>query len=154
MHLGRCLAALALCAPAWGRAASAAPAGAADIQTTPLQPAAEVVDPIIPLHIPGYELRILDRRKPVRFNVAGVWAESTLPIFIYVPTGDPGRAAGFLRKAYDGLLKLGLEPEWTAEELRAVLTNLDAAIRALEPGPEASPTADKAAQTGPQPSAK
>ena len=101
----------------------------------------------MPLRIPGYELRVLDRRKPIRFNVSGIWTESSLPIFVYVPTGDPGRAAGLLRRAYDGLLKLGLEPVWTAAELKAVLTDLDAAIRALEPDKSeaAQKTSDKAA---------
>jgi len=156
MHLRRCLAAIALCATAWGRASPAAAPGTAEIQSTPLPPAADVADSVIPLRIPGYELRVLDRRKPVRFNVGGVWAESTLPIFVYVPTGDSGRADGFLRQAYDGLLKLGLKPEWTGAELRAVLANLDSAIRALEPeGPEAAPNAaDKAAKAGPQPAAR
>ena len=110
---------------------------------------------MLPLRIPGYELRVLDRRKPVLFNVAGTRAESTLPIFVYVPTSDPGRAAGLLRQAYDGLLKLGLKPEWTAAELQAVLANLDAAIHALETDDLAALTAeDKAAQAASQPGAR
>jgi hypothetical protein len=140
--------------PAWGRA-SPDRSGAADIQSTPLSSAPDAAEAVIPLRIPGYELRVLDRRKPVRFNVAGVWAESALPIFVYVPTGDPGRAAGFLRQGYDGLLKLGLKPEWTAAELQAVLANLDAAIRALEADdPEAAKAPDKAVPAGPQPAAR
>ncbi len=137
----------------FGLASPSPAAGLAGIQASPLPPSAEVPDPVIPLRLPGYELRVLDRRKPIRFNVAGVWAESTLPVFVYLPTGDPMRAAGLLRQAYDDLLKLGLKPEWTAAELKSVLTNLDAAIRALEPGnTEAAPKApDKAAQAAPQP---
>ena len=133
----------------FGLASPSPAAGLAGIQASPLPPSAEVPDPVIPLRLPGYELRVLDRRKPIRFNVAGVWAESTLPVFVYLPTGDPMRAAGLLRQAYDDLLKLGLKPECTAAELKSVLTNLDAAIRALEPGTPKAP--DKAAQAEPQP---
>ena len=153
MHLGRYLAGIALCAPVFEPASASPQAEPADIQASPLAAPVDVSDPVMPLRIPGYELRVLDRRKPIRFNVSGVWAESDLPIFVYVPTGDPGRAAGLLRQAYDGLMKLGLEPEWTAAELKAVLTNLDAAIRALEPDRTGSApnTAAKAAGAAPPP---
>jgi hypothetical protein len=125
------------------------------MHSAPLSSAPGAADPVLPLRIPGYELRVLDRRKPVLFNVAGTRAESTLPIFVYVPTSDPGRAAGLLRQAYDGLLKLGLKPEWTAAELQAVLANLDAAIHALETDDLAALTAeDKAAQAASQPGAR
>jgi hypothetical protein len=153
VHLGRYFAAIALCMPVSEPAFASPPAGPADLQAPLLVPAAGISDPVLPLSIPGYELRVLDRRKPIRFNVSGVWAESSLPVFIYVPAGDPGRAAGLLRQAYDGLLKLGLEPEWTAAELKAVLADLDAAIRALEPDkPAPAPKAGKEiAQAAPPP---
>jgi hypothetical protein len=125
------------------------------MHSEPLSSAPNAADPVIPLRIPGYELRVLDRGKPVLFSVAGVRAESTLPIFVYVPTSDPGRADGLLRQAYDGLLKLGLKPEWTASELKAVVANLDAAIHALEADDPAAPTAEnKAAQAASQPGAR
>jgi hypothetical protein len=149
MQVAQTFVAIAFCAWTCVPARAAAPARAADIQATPLPPAADIADPAIPLRIPGYELRVLDRRKPVRFHVAGVWAESTLPIFVYVPTGDPGHAAGFLRHAYDALLKLALKPEWTAAELQAVLTDLDSALRAFE---EDNP--ETAARAGSRPAAR
>ena len=155
MHLGRILAATVFCAPACGPASASAPAPAGEMHSTPLSSAPGPADPVIPLRIPGYELRVLDRGKPVLFNVAGVRAESTLPIFVYVPTSDPGRAAGLLRQAYDGLRRLGLKPEWTAAELQAVLANLDAAIHALEADNPAAPTAeDRGAQAALQPGAR
>jgi hypothetical protein len=145
------LAGIAICAPALEPASASPPERPAGLQASTLASSADVSDPVMPLRIPGYELRVLDRRKPIRFNVSGVWVESALPIFVYVPAGDPGRAAGLLRQAYDGLLKLGLKPEWTPAELKAVLTNLDAAIRALEPDKaESAPnTGEKAAQAAP-----
>ena len=132
VNLTRTLLALALAAPGLGPAASPDPA--AEVQATPLK-AADIPDPAVPLRIPGYELRVLERKKPVRFNVAGVWAESALPLFIYVPTADPVRASGLVREAHDSLLKLGQKPEWTADDLRGVLTTLDAAIGALAADP-------------------
>ena len=148
VHLGRYLAGIALCMRVAEPASASPPAGPADLHASPLPPSPDISDPVMPLRIPGYELRVLDRRKPIRFNVSGVWVESALPIFVYVPAGDPGRAAGLLRHAYDGLLKLALEPEWTATEFKAILTDLDAAIRAFEPDKaESAPkTREKAAQ--------
>jgi hypothetical protein len=116
--------------------------------TTALPPEAAVGASIAPLKIPGYELRVLDRKKPVRFNVGGVWAESSLPIFIYMPTNDLGLAAGLLRKAHEQLQELTRKPEWTADELQGVLTNLDAASRAIDDGAPPTPSGSAAKAKG------
>ena len=103
-------------------------------ESKPVPPAAlgKIDDPVLPLIIPGYELRVLDRRKPVRFQVGDSQTEAALPIFIYYPTGDRAGALKRVREAYDGLMRLGGKPEWTADELRQVLADLDAALRLLE----------------------
>lgn len=99
-----------------------------------------VEDPALPLALPGYELRVLDRRKTVKFRIGDAQGEAALPIFIYYPTGDLAAATGSLREAYDSLQQLGKKPEWTAEELRQVLANLDQALRQLErPAPPSAP---------------
>ena len=114
-------------------ACSAAAGDPALPPSTALAAAETGADPALPSRIPGYELRVLDRRKPLRFEVAGVPAETSLPIFIYFPTADPGRAAGLVRQAYDDLQALARKPEWTAAELHAVLSGLDSALRLLDP---------------------
>lgn len=112
-------------------AASCAWASPADGPQTP-RALGPVDDPVLPLKIPGYELRVLDRKKPVVLMVGGERVEGSLPIFIYFPTADRPALLAPLRRAYDGLLTLGRKPEWTGAELRQVLQDLDQALRLLE----------------------
>lgn len=98
----------------------------------------KVDDPVLPLKISGYELRVLDRRKPIVFQVGESKVEASLPIFIYIPTAGCDAAGGPLRRAYAELQQLGRKPEWTAYELRQVLADLDVGLRNLE-GPAAPP---------------
>ena len=51
-------------------------------------PAAEV--PVLPLSIPGYELRVLDVKKPVVFNVAGLPVEGAPADLRLHPCPQPG----------------------------------------------------------------
>jgi hypothetical protein len=87
--------------------------------------------PVLPLSIPGYELRVLDVRKPVVFNVNGAQVEGSIPVFVYYPAASQAQAATLLRQASDDLAKLGQKPEWTGEELRQVVAKLDAALGLL-----------------------
>jgi len=112
-------------------AASCAWASSADDIHTP-QALGPVGDPVFPLKIPGYELRVLDRKKPIVLGVGGERVEGSLPIFIYLPTADRPALLAPLRRAYDGLLALGRKPEWTGAELHQVLQDLDEALRLLE----------------------
>lgn len=91
--------------------------------------------PLLPLAIPGYELRVLDVRKPALFNVNGSQVEGSLPVFVYYPAASQAQVASLLRQADDELLKLGQKPEWTGEELGQVLSKLDAAIGLLKAKP-------------------
>jgi len=99
--------------------------------TTAGKPVAADV-PILPLSIPGYELRVLDVRKPVVFNINGSSVEGSLPVFVYYPTPSQAQAESLLRHASDDLTRLGQKPEWTGEELRQVVSELDAAIGLLQ----------------------
>jgi hypothetical protein len=95
----------------------------------PEKPPAEV--PELPLAIPGYELRVLDVKKPVVFNVDGSQVEGALPIFVYYPGPARAQAADLVKQAHDDLIKLGGKPEWTGEELKQVIGNLEAALGLL-----------------------
>jgi hypothetical protein len=96
-------------------------------------PAAGV--PVLPLSIPGYELRVLDVRKPVLFEVNGSQVEGSIPVFVYYPAASQAQAVNLLRQASDELAKLGEKPEWTGEELRQVISKLDAAAGLLAKKP-------------------
>ena len=91
-------------------------------------------DPALPARIPGFELRVLDLRKDVLFNVNGSWVQASVPVFFYYPTAAPYRALAIelLRQAYGDVLKLGQQPEWTAAQLHQVIVNLDASLSLLE----------------------
>jgi hypothetical protein len=88
-------------------------------------------DLLLPLKIPGYELRTLDVRKPVLFNVNGTWVQASLPIFFYAPSPVPPQAGPVLRRVYDELLRLGQKPEWTAAELQGLIDSVDTALGLL-----------------------
>ena len=107
------------------RAASLGPCDQADRRRSP------------PSKIPGYELRTLDRRKDVLFNVDGSWVRASVPVFVYFPTDSKTRTDGLahVREVYQSLLNLGRKPDWTAAELQSVIANLDASIRLLEQSP-------------------
>jgi hypothetical protein len=81
---------------------------------------------------PGYELRVLDARKPVRFRIDGNWVEGELPVFIYYPIAEPERALVSLREADAELDLMARKPEWTAEEVRRLIAHLQSAIASLE----------------------
>lgn len=120
-------------------ASHAAEVSPAPTVPTPLPPAASKPpdEKVLPLKIPGYELRVLDVQKEVTFNVGGTWTRASLPVFIYVPeTGrERDRSLELLRKAYADLVALSRTREWSAADLQRVLVGLDGAIGALEKVP-------------------
>ena len=106
---------------------------------TPALPPIEgkgVDDNLLPLRLPGYELRVLDKRKKMLYNIKGSWVEASLPVYFYYPTepASKDKALQLLRKVYDDVLALGEKPQWTAAEFRNVLVSLDAALSILETG--------------------
>jgi hypothetical protein len=94
-------------------------------------------EPVLPLRIPGYELRSLDVRKPVVFEVAGGEVRVSLPIYLYYPTAcaDRREAVKLLRQAYGDMIRLGQREDWTAGDLRRILSTLDASLSLLERNP-------------------
>jgi hypothetical protein len=94
-------------------------------------------DPVLPLRIPGYELRSLDVRKPVVFEVAGSEVRVSLPIYVYYPAACTDRrdAVKLLREAYGEAVELGRRQEWSAADLRRILAALDESLTLLERNP-------------------
>lgn len=92
---------------------------------------------MLPLRIPGYELRTLDVRKPVVFDVAGGRVTVSLPIYLYYPTAfaDRSEATRLLQQAYGEAIRLGQQSQWSAEDLRRILSALDASLTLLERNP-------------------
>lgn len=112
----------------------------------PALPAIEgkgIDDNLLPLRLPGYELRVLDKRKKMLYNIKGQWVEASLPVYFYYPTepANKDRALQLLRKVYDDVLALGEKPQWTAAEFRNVLVSLDSALSLLEAGSADNKTA-------------
>ena len=94
-------------------------------------------DPALPAKIPGYELRVLDQRKEVMFNVDGRWVKAFVPVFFYYPTGahDRERVDQLLHAVYEDVVRLGQEPEWTPTEVQRLIVNLNTAIGMNEANP-------------------
>jgi hypothetical protein len=93
-------------------------------------------DQVLPPALPGYELRSLDVRKPVVFDVNGAQVRILLPIFVYCPTGVERReAVRLLRQAYEDASSLGRKSDWTAADLQGILRALDMSLDLLERHP-------------------
>lgn len=87
------------------------------------------LEPLLPLKIPGYELRVLDVPKPIVFLVGEAQVEASLPVFFYLPDSDQRHAVVLIQQAYDELSGLGRKEEWSGEELHRVLVQLEQALR-------------------------
>ena len=93
-----------------------------------------------PRDLPGYELRALERTKREIFQVGGAQVEVSVPLFVYCPIAGASPAARPLREAQAALSRLAAKPEWTADELRQVMSGLQQAARLLEvPAPPGHP---------------
>jgi len=102
-------------------------------------------DTLLPLKLPGYELRVLDVRKKLLYNIRGEWVQASLPVYFYYPTepSQKEKALGTLRKVYEQVLSLGEKPQWSASEFRNLIVNLDSAIVLLENSQKDAATATK-----------
>ena len=96
---------------------------------------------VLPPALAGYELRALDLRKRVRFQVGGSQVEVSVPLFAYCPAANGMQALRLLRAAQASLVKLAAKPEWTAEELRQVIAGLEQTAVLLEAPPPGQPVA-------------
>lgn len=104
------------------------PAPAASV--TAAKPETELA-PLLPLHLPGYDLRVLDIKKPLLFNVAGTWVEVSVPIFFYLATPAHDEGVKRLRQVAEDLRQLTRKPAWTSAELSRVQADLEAAAALL-----------------------
>ena len=98
-------------------------------------PAAPPVLPPPPAALSGYELRALDLRKHIRFQVGGSQVEVAVPLFAYCPAAGGVPVLRLLRAAQAALMGLARKPEWTADELHQVISDLDRAALLLEAPP-------------------
>lgn len=133
--LRRLLVAWVLAGPLGGRAAElpfangdSPPAPAAP---EPAKPAGTDPGPLLPLHLPGYELRVLDVKKPLLFHLAGTWVEVSVPIFFYLATPAHEEGLKRLRRAAEDLRQLLRKPAWTSAELAQVQAELKAGAAQL-----------------------
>jgi hypothetical protein len=104
-----------------------------DTRAAAIVPLPDKDDLVLPLDIPGYELRSLEARKPVLFSVDGTQVRASVPVFFYFPKAASPQAAILVHRACEDLARLGQKPEWTGAELQAVIASLDAAGRLLDP---------------------
>jgi hypothetical protein len=113
-----------------GRAAELPPSAGPAAPATGAKPESEPA-PLLPLHLPGYDLRVLDLKKPLLFNVAGTWVEVSVPIFFYLATPAHEEGVKRLRQVAEDLRQLTRKPAWTSAELTRVQADLEAAAALL-----------------------
>lgn len=101
---------------------------------------------VIPLTLPGYELRVMDVTKRVTFQVNGQPVAADVPIFVYMPkpgeapAGDKAASAAQadsakeLRKLYNDLISIYNQENVNKEQVRTMLKRLDAVIDSMERG--------------------
>ena len=114
------------------QAAPALPAAVASVNSTrPLAPgAASEIGTIIPLTLPGYELRVMDVTKRVTFDVGGNPVSAEMPIFVYLPrnTQSVAESAKDLRKLYNDLIMLYDQDRIDKDRVHSMLQRLDGII--------------------------
>jgi hypothetical protein len=132
--LRRLLVSWVLAGPLAGRAAelplsdgAPPPAGA----PAPAKPADPDHRPLLPLHLPGYDLRVLDVKKPLLFHLDGAWVEVSVPIFFYLATPAHEEGLKRLRQVAEDLRRLLRQPAWTSAELAQVQAELEAGAAQL-----------------------
>jgi hypothetical protein len=114
------------------------PIAGLDTQAAEIVPIPDRNDTVLPLDIPGYELRTLEARRHLLLDVEGTQLKASLPVFFYFPKPASPEAAALVHRACDDLVRLGAQPEWTGAELQAVIASLEAAVRLLDPAPPAA----------------
>ena len=124
----------AFLALAWMLIAAAAAEPPSAIPTVGAAEVSSATDPtLLPLTLPGYELRVLDRRKPLALEAGGARFEVRLPIFFYVPS--PSRAEGLrrLRLLADDLRRACRAADRGEVDLEGLSKRLEAALAQFGP---------------------
>lgn len=118
------------------RPESAGPNSAAAAATWPSTTALTLVSsadgaPLLPLRLPGYELRVLDRRKLLYYDVGGAWVEIPLPILFYFPTAGRSEALQLIRQAVRSLQQIAGGDDQPAGSADALARKLERALTLL-----------------------
>lgn len=136
-----------------------APAMPSVNDSRPLNPAAaQNLTTLIPLQLPGYELRVMDVTKRVTFQVNGQAVAAEVPVFVYMPQQGTqaiqqaaadnnvasADASKELRKLYNDLIGIYNSQDVNKEQVRGMLKRLDGVIDTLSdhaPKSESTPGA-------------
>lgn len=118
---------LALAPPPGGSSAAGA-----DIPTLSISQLPPGVKPLLlPPHLPGYDLRVLDERKPVTLETPGGKFEVRLPIYFYFPAEDRQEGLRLVREAADELRRAAHEPDPASADLDSLLGRLERGLDLL-----------------------
>ena len=90
--------------------------------------------PVLPLAIPGYELRVMDVTKRMTYNANGTPIMLEVPIFIYMPTAalTASDADKDLRFVYNDLISVYNTEKVDREQIRDILKRMDTALDKFE----------------------
>lgn len=86
---------------------------------------------LLPPHLPGYDLRVLDERKPLTLETPGGKVEVLLPIYFYFPADDRREGLRLLREATDELRHATHSPEPAAADLDSLLGRMERGLDLL-----------------------
>jgi hypothetical protein len=89
---------------------------------------------MIPLTLPGYELRVMDVTKKITFDVNGSPVTAEVPLFIYMPrsTQSIADSSRELRKIYNDLILIYDQDRVDKERVRSMLKRMDAIIDSFD----------------------
>jgi hypothetical protein len=90
---------------------------------------------LLPLTLPGYELRVLDQRKSLTYEANGAKIEVRLPIFFYLPDLAQAQALRALQQAVDELRRAIHEPDRNEYNFEPLLGRFESALAALPSHP-------------------
>ncbi len=90
--------------------------------------------PVLPLTIPGYELRVMDVNKKMTYNANGTPVMLEVPIFIYMPTAalTASDANKDLHAVYNDLISVYSTEKVDREQIRDILKRMDTALDKFE----------------------
>jgi hypothetical protein len=86
---------------------------------------------LLPLTLPGYQLRVLDQRKTLTYDAAGTAFEVRLPIFFYLPNAPEAQPLHLLRQAVDELRRAIHQPDRSEYDFEKLLARFEQGFSAL-----------------------
>lgn len=123
--------------PALAAAAVGAPAASPTAPAVPAANAGEVAPAtdfsLLPLTLPGYELRVLDQRKTLTYETGGTRFDVHLPIFFYLPNAETDAAVRLIRQAVDELRHAAHQPDRNEYDFDKLLERFEQGLAAFGP---------------------